>query len=257
MQKQHGAYADCSEGEKSSLKLVEQIEIRKEYKMKKQVLENPAKNQDNTFSYLVIITALMVTCYLTSNVMAVKLLDVMGTTWFDAGTIVFPLAYMLGDVLTEIWGYKVAKKVIYLTFFCNILMTVCTYIGVLLPAPSSMEEINGAYTTIFTYTPRILVASLTAFLCGELTNAKVMVGIRKLTKGRLLFARTILSSAAGYILDTGLFVILAFAGTVSVEDLVSMIAIQYVVKLLLEAVLVTPFVYLVIGFLRKRVGQHE
>ena len=82
--------------------------------MKNKVVDNPLKNHD--FNYLVIITAIMVTCYLTSNVMAVKLVNIKGYSWFDAGTIIFPLAYMLGDVLTEIWGYKVAKKVIYLTF---------------------------------------------------------------------------------------------------------------------------------------------
>ena len=92
--------------------------------MNKQVLENPAKNQENQFNYLVIIAALMVTSYLTSNVMAVKLIDIFGVTLFDAGTIVFPLAYMLGDILAEIWGFKTAKKVIYLTFVCNIIMRV-------------------------------------------------------------------------------------------------------------------------------------
>ena len=103
--------------------------------MNKQVLENPAKNQDN----LIIITALMITCYLTSNIMAVKLVEINGHSWFDAGTITFPLAYMLGDVLTEIWGYKTAKKVIYLTFICNLIMTLATYIGVLLPGASYLS----------------------------------------------------------------------------------------------------------------------
>ena len=225
--------------------------------MNKQVLENPAKNQENQFNYLVIIAALMVTSYLTSNVMAVKLIDIFGVTLFDAGTIVFPLAYMLGDILAEIWGFKVAKKVIYLTFLCNVIMTMFTWIGVFFPAPDYMGEIENAYATIFNCTPRILFSSLVGFFCGELVNAKTMVCIKKSTKGKWLFVRTILSSAAGYIFDTGLFVILAFGGTVPVKELIFMIAIQYVVKLMIEAIFATPLDYLVVGFLKKRVGVYH
>ena len=215
--------------------------------MNKQVLENPAKNQDN----LIIITALMITCYLTSNIMAVKLVEINGHSWFDAGTITFPLAYMLGDVLTEIWGYKTAKKVIYLTFICNLIMTLATYIGVLLPGASYLNEVNNAYEVIFTYTPRILIASLIAFLLGELTNAKVMELIKKATKEKYLFIRTILSSMAGYIFDTGVFVILAFYGTCKLGDLFTMIIMQYFIKVIIEAILATPLAYLIVGYLKK------
>lgn len=225
--------------------------------MNKQVLENPAKNQNDDFNYLVIIAALTITSYLTSNVMAVKLVDIFGFTWFDAGTIVFPIAYMLGDVLTEIWGFKTAKKVIYLTFVCNLFMTLSTYVGVYIPSPEYMADVENAYATIFMSTPRILVASFVAFICGELTNAKVMVVIKRLTRGKFLFVRTILSSAAGYVFDTGLFVVLAFAGTVPVRDVVSMIVIQYFVKLAVEAVFATPLAYALIGFLGKRVNIQD
>lgn len=215
--------------------------------MNKQVLENPAKNQDN----LIIITALMITCYLTSNIMAVKLVEINGHSWFDAGTVTFPLAYMLGDVLTEIWGYKTAKKVIYLTFICNLIMTLATYIGVLLPGASYLSKVNNAYEVIFTYTPRILIASLIAFLLGELTNAKVMELIKKATKEKYLFIRTILSSMAGYIFDTGVFVILAFYGTCKLGDLFTMIIVQYFIKVIIEAILATPLAYLIVGYLKK------
>ena len=222
--------------------------------MNKQVLDNPVKNQNEPFNYLVIIVALMVTCYLTSNVMAVKLIEVFGITWFDAGTIVFPLAYMLGDVLTEIWGFRTAKKVIILTFFCNILMIAATSVGILLPSPDHAAETSAAYAHIFTATPRILAASLIGFFCGEMTNAKAMILIKRVTKGKLLFVRTILSSAVGYVFDTGLFVLLAFAGTVPVRDLISMIVVQYIAKLLIEAIFATPLAYMAVDFLRKKVG---
>ena len=225
--------------------------------MEKQVLDNPAKNQEKQYQYLIVIVALMVTSYLTSNIMAVKLIDIYGITWFDAGTIVFPIAYMLGDVLTEMWGYKTAKKVIYLTFMCNVFMTVATYIGVFFDSPDYMQEVKDAYAVIFSYTPRILIASLLAFLIGEITNAKVMAEVKKKTKGKYLFVRTILSSAVGYVFDTAVFVVIAFVGTSPFEDICGMILVQYFIKLLLEAVFTTPIVYIVVGFLKKRIQEME
>jgi uncharacterized integral membrane protein (TIGR00697 family) len=216
--------------------------------MKNKVVDNPLKNHD--FNYLVIITAIMVTCYLTSNIMAVKLVNIMGYSWFDAGTISFPLAYMLGDVLTEIWGYKTAKKIIYLTFVCNLIMTLFTYIGVLLP---SGNELGNAYNTVFTFTPRILIASLIGFLIGELSNAKTMEIIKHITKGKYLFIRTILSSVIGYVFDTGLFVIIAFLGLISIKEIIMMIIMQYFIKLIIESIFATPLAYLVINYLKGKI----
>ena len=216
--------------------------------MKNKVVDNPLKNHD--FNYLVIITAIMVTCYLTSNIMAVKLVNIMGYSWFDAGTISFPLAYMLGDVLTEIWGYKTAKKIIYLTFVCNLIMTLFTYIGVLLP---SGNELGSAYNTVFTFTPRILIASLIGFLIGELSNAKTMEIIKHITKGKYLFIRTILSSVIGYVFDTGLFVIIAFLGLTSIKEIIMMIIMQYFIKLIIESIFATPLAYLVINYLKGKI----
>lgn len=219
--------------------------------MKNKVVENPLKNHE--FNYLVIITAIMITCYLTSNLMAVKVINILGYSWFDAGTIVFPLAYMLGDVLTEIWGYKVAKKVIYLTFICNIIMTMFTYIGVFMPTPSYLGEIENAYNTVFTFTPRILIASLVGFLAGELSNAKTMEIIKNITKEKYLFVRTILSSVVGYIFDTGLFVIIAFLGIVPIGDIIIMIVAQYFIKIIIESIFATPIAYLVINYLKGKI----
>ena len=92
------------------------------------VSENPLKNRESGDMLLVIVSALFVTAYLVSNIMAVKVIGIFDILYFDSGTITFPFAYMLGDVLTEIWGYKTARKVIILTFVCNLLMVVCTQI---------------------------------------------------------------------------------------------------------------------------------
>ena len=227
--------------------------------MNGQVPENPVKNRviSGDFNWLVIIAALTATCYMTANIMAVKLVEVGGRAWFDAGTITFPLAYMLGDVLTEIWGFRTARKVIVLTFFCNLMLVVCTYIGVFLPSPEYTADVTNAYELIFTVTPRILGASLVAFLAGEISNAWVMALMKKATKGRFLFLRTISSSAVGYIFDTVLFVILAFAGTAPTEDIISMIVVQYIAKLAIEAVFSTPLAYGAVAFHKRKVDDGD
>lgn len=132
-----------------------------------------------------IVTGLFVTLYLVSNVMAVKIIGIGGLLYFDAGTITFPFAYMLGDVLTEIWGYRISKRVIYLSLICNIILVVCTNIGILLPSPDYPAETETAYNHIFAHVPRIVVASLTGFLLGELSNAYLMERMKRMDQGAL------------------------------------------------------------------------
>ena len=219
------------------------------------VSENPSKNriknQMNNHTALMVVTALFVTSYLVSNVMAVKVISLFGLFYFDAGTIVFPFAYMLGDVITEIWGYRTARKVIWLTFMCNIIMVVCTQIGVWLPSPDYLDETARAYNHIFSYVPRIVVASLTGFLLGELSNAWLMEKIKERTKGKRLWVRTIGSSAVAYLFDSLPFVLIAFLGVVSTHDLVMMIAFQYGAKLIIEAIFGTPLAYAAVHAIRK------
>ena len=221
------------------------------------VSENPSKNriknQMNNHTALMIVTALFVTSYLVSNIMAVKVISLFGLFYFDAGTIVFPFAYMLGDVLTEIWGYRTARKVIWLTFTCNIIMEVCTQIGVWLPSPDYLNETANAYNHIFSYVPRIVVASLTGFLLGELSNAWLMEKIKKITGNRRLWVRTIGSSAVAYLFDSLPFVLIAFLGVVSTHDLLMMIAFQYGAKLLIVAIFGTPLAYAAVHAIRKYV----
>lgn len=224
--------------------------------MNTQVPENPVlKNRADDFSPLVVVTALMVTCYLTANIMAVKVMDILGVALFDAGTLIFPFSYMLGDVLTEIWGFKTARKVILLAFVCNALLMGVTAIGVLIPYPEYLAETAMAYNTLFSYMPRIVAASLAAFLVGELTNAWFMDRIKRRTGVRLLWVRTIGSSVFGHLLDTLIFCTIAFAGTLPTKDFFVMIGSLYVAKLIIEAAAGTPLAYAVIGRLRKRYGS--
>ncbi len=218
------------------------------------VSENPSKNRnagDKVDMRLLVVTVLFVTLYLTSNIMAVKVISIGGLFYFDAGTITFPFAYMLGDVLTELWGFRTAKRVIWLTFFCNILLVLCTQIGVWLPSPDYLAETAGAYNHIFNYVPRIIIGSLVGFLLGELSNAWLMERIKQRTRGRHLWVRTIGSSMVAYLFDSLPFVLIAFWGTVSTHDLIMMIAFQYIAKLLIESFIGTPMAYAAIKGLRR------
>ena len=206
------------------------------------VSENPFKTEQGSAMSLMVVSALFVTLYLVSNVMAVKVIDLFDFFYFDAGTITFPFAYMLGDVLTELWGYRTAKKVIWLTFFCNLLMVACTQIGVWLPSPDYLSETSMAYNHIFSYVPRIVLGSLVGFLLGELSNAWIMERIKLKMKGKRLWVRTIGSSMVGYLFDSLPFVL--------THDLLAMIAFQYFSKLLIEAFFGTPMAYAAIHWVR-------
>lgn len=215
------------------------------------VSENPFKNRTDGNTPLIVVTALFVTLYIVSNIMAVKIISFFGLFYFDAGTITFPFAYMLGDVLTEIWGYKTARKVIWITFVCNIIMVLSTQVGVWLPSPNYLDATAAAYNHIFTYVPRIVIGSLVGFLLGELSNAWLMEKIKQRTAGRFLWVRTIGSSMVGYIFDTLPFVLIAFVGTLPLRDLLLMIAFQYFMKLSIEVLFGTPLAYTVIYSLKK------
>ena len=219
------------------------------------VSENPLKNRETDNMSLIVVIALFVTSYLVSNIMAVKVIGLFDIFYFDAGTITFPFAYMLGDVLTEIWGYRTARKAIFLTFFCNVMMVVCTQIGVWLPSPDYLDVAASAYNTIFSYVPRIVIASLTGFLFGELSNAWIMDRIKRKTKGRHLWVRTIGSSIIGYLLDTVPFVLIAFAGTLTARDILLMIAFLYFMKLGIEAFFGTPMAYAMVAAIRRTEGK--
>ena len=221
--------------------------------MMEKVSENPSKNRISAETLLLIVTALFVTLYLTSNIMAVKVIGFFNFFYFDAGTITFPFAYMLSDVLTELWGYRTAKRVIWLTFACNVILVVCTQVGVWLPSPDYLEGTATSYDAVFAYVPRIVLGSLAGFLCGELSNAWFMERIKVKTGGRHLWVRTIGSSVIGYLADTLPFVLIAFAGVVSARDLVMMLLTQYFMKLAIEALFGTPMAYAAVRWARRNV----
>src|SRR5512132_1023238 len=177
--------------------------------------------------------ALFVTCLLTANTIAAKLIALGGVT-LTAGIVIFPLSYVLGDVLTEVWGYAAARRVIWLGFACNVVMVAAIWAGGALPAAPFWKG-QAAYDDIFGLTPRILLASFVAYLIGEFANSFVLAKMKIATRGRWLWTRTIGSTVVGQALDTVVFVTLAFAGTLPGAALAGIIAGQWVAKVLYEA----------------------
>ena len=199
--------------------------------------------------YFVIITAIFVTCLITANITAVKLIDLFGLV-LPAGIIIFPLSYITGDVLTEVYGYSRARKVIWLGFFCNFIAVVAIWIGQILPAASFWDG-QEAYTRILGFTPRILASSFLAYLVGEFANSFVLAKLKISTRGRWLWLRTIGSTLVGQGLDSLIFITLAFVGTISPSALLLAIVTQWLAKSIYEAA-ATPLTYAVVNFLKRK-----
>jgi len=199
-------------------------------------------------SYFLVTTCAFVTALIASNIVAVKLISVWGLV-LPAAIVVFPLSYIIGDVLTEVYGYASARKVIWLGFTCNLFVVLVFWIGRLLPAASFWKG-QESYVQILGFTPRLLVASFIAYLMGEFSNSFVLAKMKIATKGKWLWTRTIGSTLIGEGIDSLVFITLAFYGTMPHNILLFTIGTQWLVKCLYEAA-ATPLTYLVVGFLKK------
>jgi uncharacterized integral membrane protein (TIGR00697 family) len=199
--------------------------------------------------WFVVIASLFVTCLITANIIAVKLILLFGFL-VPAGIIVFPLSYLFGDVLTEVYGYGAARQVIWLGFLCNLLAVIAIFLGGLAPAAPFWHD-QTAYETILGFTPRLLLASFIAYLVGEFTNSFVLAKLKIATKGRWLWIRTIGSTLVGEGLDTLIFISIAFWGIIPSQLILTAILTQWVFKVVYEVV-ATPFTYLIVGFLKRR-----
>jgi uncharacterized integral membrane protein (TIGR00697 family) len=194
-------------------------------------------------------TALFVTCLLTANTIAAKLVTIGGLT-LTAGIVIFPISYVVGDVLTEVWGYAATRRVIWLGFACNALLVAAVWLGGELPAAAFWKG-QAAYEEILGQAPRILLASFVAYLVGEFANAFVLARLKVATGGRWLWVRTIGSTVVGQGLDSAVFVSLAFTGSVPAAGLVGIVGAQWAVKVAYEAA-ATPLTYAVVGWLKSR-----
>ena len=201
----------------------------------------------NVSHRLVIVTAIFVTCLITANITAVKVIS-LGPATLPAAIFVFPLSYVFGDILTEVYGYRTARRVIWLGFICNFIVVAFVWVGQILP-PAPFWEGQQAYESILGYTPRLLAASFCGYLGGEFTNSFILARMKILTRGRWLWSRTIGSTIVGQGLDTSIFISLAFIGTPSFVPV--MLLHHWLAKIAIEAV-ATPLTYTIVNFLKKK-----
>ncbi|MCS6950073.1 MAG: queuosine precursor transporter [bacterium] len=221
------------------------------------LLERPAFQRGGgrlttrSYRYLDVITVGFVVVLLLSNIVAVKpvrLLDLFRLD-LDGGTLLFPISYIFGDVLVEVYGYARSRRVIWMGFGFNLLAALLFALMVWLP-PAPEWQMQEAFAQILGQTPRIVVGSLVAFWCGEFVNSYVMAKMKIWTAGRWLWTRTIGSTVVGQAVDTALFQTMAFAGVWDTSLLIRVMLWNYAVKVLYEA-LATPMTYAIVGYLKQ------
>jgi queuosine precursor transporter len=198
---------------------------------------------------LAIITAVFVTCLITANIIAVKVIS-LGPFTLPAAIFVFPISYIFGDVLTEVYGYRAARRVIWLGFICNLIFVFFAWIGQISP-PASFWGDQSAYVSILGLAPRILAASFCGYLVGEFVNSYVLSRMKIFTKGRWLWSRTIGSTIFGEGFDTAIFITLAYIGTGATVP--TMILTHWIAKVLIETIF-TPATYAIVNWLKHKEG---
>ncbi len=215
---------------------------------------------DQNYRWFPLITAVFVVTLVISNIIAVKLVNVWGLI-VPAAVILFPISYIFGDILTEVYGYRRARQVIWIGFACNVIAVIAIWISGILPAApfwdagvyNSPAEAQRAYQAILGFTPRLLLASFIAYLMGEFLNAFVLAKLKVRTGGRFLWLRTVSSTIVGQGADSAVFITIAFAGIFDVSNLGTAILSQWSFKVAYET-LATPLTYLIVNALKRSEG---
>ena len=197
-----------------------------------------------TKSYFPLVSAVFVGLLLISNVGAVKLISA-GPLIVDGGAFLFPLVYVAGDVLTEVYGFKAARRVIFTGFAMAVLAAITLYLVQISPAAPGWEN-QGAYEAILGFVPRIVFASVCGFLVGQLLNSYVLTKIKQRTNESALWMRLIGSTAVGELADTVVFCTIAFYGVITGGDFINYVIVGYLYKTLLEVILL-PITYRVVA----------
>jgi queuosine precursor transporter len=201
--------------------------------------------------YYFVIAILFVAFLMISNTVASKVVLLFGLV-LPGSVILFPFTYIFGDILTEIYGYHGSRPIIWAGFGASLLMAVCYwFVQVLPPAPFWGHQ--AAFESILGQAPRIVIASLLAYIVGEFVNSFTLSRLKVLTKGKYLWTRTVGSTVTGQGADTVIFIIVAFAGAFAGKELLALVLSTYIVKVLVE-ILMTPLTYIIIGYLKKKEG---
>lgn len=203
------------------------------------------------FRFLEPIAMIFVSILLISNVASTKIVD-FGMFDFDGGTLLFPLSYIFGDILTEVYGYGRTRRIIWIGFLMNIVMVLVFSAVGALPASESWNN-QDAYNSILGMTPRIVLASMVAYTFGAFSNSYVLAKLKLKTKGKFLWLRTIGSTIVGEGLDTVIFCLISFYGVLPNELLGLVILSNYIFKVGIE-VIFTPVTYLIVNALKRLEG---
>ena len=204
------------------------------------------------YRFLILITALLTATLLISNTLDTKIFTVMGLN-LPAGIILFPLAYLAGDVLTEVYGYAIARRVIWSSIIALLMMVGAYEIARLLP-PAGFWENQVHFDAILSHVPRLVLASILAYICGEFTNSLIVAKMKVATAGKYMSARFITSTIFGQLVDTTVFIAVAFSGVLALNDMVSVLISAWLLKVAWEVVAL-PFTLLIVRALKKAEGE--
>jgi uncharacterized integral membrane protein (TIGR00697 family) len=204
------------------------------------------------FRYFDYVMAAFVAILLLSNLIGAAKLATLGGFTFGAGIMFFPISYVIGDVLTEVYGYANARRCVWMGFAALLFMAFMSWVVVALP-PAAGWDGQAAYESVFGSTWRIVAASVIAFWAGEFVNSFVLAKLKILTKGKHLWSRTIGSTVFGQAVDSAIFYPIAFLGIWSTEMVLTVMVTNWALKVAWEALL-TPATYAVVGWLKAREG---
>ena len=204
-----------------------------------------------SYRHFDLLLAIFIVVLLISNLVGQKLCSI-GPFVVSGAQILFPITYIFGDVFTEVYGYAASRRAIWLGFLANGLLAVMGLITVWLP-PAPGWQNQAAFATVFYQIPRLIVASLIAYWCGEFTNSYTLAKMKLWTGGKMLWSRTVGSTVTGQFVDTTILYIVGFAGTAPASTLVRGIFSAYLFKVVYEVV-ATPMTYAVVGYLKHSEG---
>jgi hypothetical protein len=204
---------------------------------------------NHTYRYLDPLITVFVVVLLISNVVGQKI-AAFGPLRVSGAQILFPITYIFGDVFTEVYGYAASRKAIWFGFFASALLSLVALLCVKLPAAPEWAN-QKAFETVFYTVPRLVIASLLAYWCGEFANSFTLAKLKLVTKGRYLWTRTIGSTVVGQAVDSTIVMFIGFYGVVSVSTILRLIVSGYLAKVLYETVM-TPLTYAVVNFLKRR-----
>lgn len=213
--------------------------------------EPKARFDTSRFHYYDFFVLTFVVVLLISNLVGQKICAI-GPFRISGAQLLFPITYIFGDIFTEVYGYAGSRRAIWLGFFACALLSLMGWITVALP-PAPEWHNQGAFETVFYTVPRMVVASLVAFLAGEFANSLTLAKMKVFTQGKHLWSRVIGSTVVGQAVDTIVLVFVAFGGTQPVSALLRLIASAYIGKVLYEVV-ATPATYVVVNFLKRKEG---